>query len=308
MALAYTAPTWTDGSGEGISASNMQAISNCIEGLVQGSDKAVHDISFSGSTMTLTFADGTIETVQNSGIKGISSIEKTGTAGNIDTYTITYSDGTTSSYTVTNGTEGATPDITMSATADATSSANPSVTVTKGGTTANPTFALAFSGLKGAKGSKGDTGAAGANGQDGQDGVSPEVSISTITGGHTVTITDADHPSGQSFNVMDGQDGASDWSEITNKPNFATVATSGSYSDLSNKPTLPTWLDSTTYSDSSGTRTFSFSNAAITTTSKFDYYANVFNVAPTDVVVASGSLQVKFKTSDGVTECAVEVN
>lgn len=29
------------------------------------------------------------------------------------------------------------------------------------------------------------------------------------------------------------------WSEITNKPNFATVATSGSYNDLSNKPTIP---------------------------------------------------------------------
>ena len=45
-------------------------------------------------------------------------------------------------------------------------------------------------------------------GVDGQDGVSPEVTITTITDGHTVTITDADHPTGQSFNVMDGQDGA----------------------------------------------------------------------------------------------------
>ena len=42
----------------------------------------------------------------------------------------------------------------------------------------------------------------------GQDGVSPEVTIASITGGHTVTITDEDHPTGQSFNVMDGQDGA----------------------------------------------------------------------------------------------------
>ena len=30
------------------------------------------------------------------------------------------------------------------------------------------------------------------------------------------------------------------WSEITNKPAFATVATSGAYSDLSGKPTIPT--------------------------------------------------------------------
>lgn len=44
----------------------------------------------------------------------------------------------------------------------------------------------------------------GQDGEDGTDGVSPTVTITTITGGHTVTITDKDHPTGQSFNVMDG--------------------------------------------------------------------------------------------------------
>ena len=39
--------------------------------------------------------------------KGIQSITKTGTVGLVDTYTITYSDGTTSSFTVTNGSSGA---------------------------------------------------------------------------------------------------------------------------------------------------------------------------------------------------------
>jgi len=34
--------------------------------------------------------------------------------------------------------------------------------------------------------------------------------------------------------------GSADWVAITNKPNFATVATSGSYNDLTNQPTLPT--------------------------------------------------------------------
>lgn len=38
--------------------------------------------------------------------RGIVSIAKTGTAGLIDTYTITYSDGTTSTYTVSNGADG----------------------------------------------------------------------------------------------------------------------------------------------------------------------------------------------------------
>lgn len=39
---------------------------------------------------------------------------------------------------------------------------------------------------------------------NGTNGVSPAVTISTITGGHSVKITDATHPSGQTFNVMDG--------------------------------------------------------------------------------------------------------
>jgi len=35
-------------------------------------------------------------------------------------------------------------------------------------------------------------------------GYSPEVTITEITGGHRVTITDKEHPTGQSFDVMDG--------------------------------------------------------------------------------------------------------
>lgn len=57
-----------------------------------------------------------------------------------------------------------------------------------------------------------DTGVAaqgvpGTPGTDGTDGVSPTVTITTITGGHRVTITDKTHPNGQSFDVMDGEDG-----------------------------------------------------------------------------------------------------
>ena len=74
---------------------------------------------------------------------GISSISKTGTSGNVDTYTITYTSGATTTFTVTNGTNG----------------------------------------------------------------VSPAVTITSITGGHQVKITDATHPSGQTFNVMDGTGG-----------------------------------------------------------------------------------------------------
>ena len=163
MALAYTAPTWTNDSGTGISANQLQAISNCIEGLVQGNDKAVHNIELDGNIITLTFADGSQEIVIATELKGIASIIKTSTSGNVDTYTITYTDGTTTTFNITNGTA---PTITANATADALSSDTPTVTVTKTGTDAAPVFSFAFSGLKGAQGIPGPQGPAGTGDMD----------------------------------------------------------------------------------------------------------------------------------------------
>lgn len=63
-------------------------------------------------------------------------------------------------------------------------------------------------GPQGAQGPKGDTGATGPQGPAGDDGVSPSVTITTISGGYRITIVDADHPTGQSFDLMDGAPGA----------------------------------------------------------------------------------------------------
>ena len=66
-------------------------------------------------------------------------------------------------------------------------------------------------GEKGDKGDKGDPGATGATGpignpgSDGKDGVSPTVTVTAITGGHRVTITDATGT--KTFDGMDGEDG-----------------------------------------------------------------------------------------------------
>lgn len=68
-------------------------------------------------------------------------------------------------------------------------------------------------GIQGEQGEKGDTGEAGYTPQknvdyfDGEDGVSPTIAVNDVTGGHTLTITDADGT--RTVDVMDGEDGAS---------------------------------------------------------------------------------------------------
>ena len=97
---------------------------------------------------------------------------------------------------------------------------NQSPYVTNTGTSTDPIFHLFIP-----KGAKGDPGTNGTNGTNGTDGVSPEVTISAITGGHRVTITDKDHPSGQSFDVMDGS-GTGDMQKSVYDAN-STVSTAG---------------------------------------------------------------------------------
>ncbi|MBQ9393329.1 MAG: hypothetical protein IJU18_04990, partial [Oscillospiraceae bacterium] len=96
------------------------------------------------------------------------------------------------------GADGVSPEVTI-----ASITGGHSVTITDVDHPSGQTFNV----LDGEDGEQGPPGQDGANGTDGTDGVSPEVTIVSITGGHSVTITDADHPGGQTFNVMDGQDG-----------------------------------------------------------------------------------------------------
>lgn len=105
MALAYTAPIWEDGSGTGISASQLQAICNCIEGLVQGSDKAVHAVTIDGSVITLTYADGTQENFNAVNLKGIANV--TEVVSDLDhDFTMTFTDGTVFTFTIKDGRDG----------------------------------------------------------------------------------------------------------------------------------------------------------------------------------------------------------
>ena len=89
---------------------------------------------------------------------GIVSIAKTGTSGLVDTYTITLADGSTATFTVTNG-------------------------------------------------------------QDGTDGVSPTITSTSITGGHRLTIVDADGTT--TVDVMDGDDGTNGTNGVTFTPSVS---------------------------------------------------------------------------------------
>ena len=109
--------------------------------------------------------------------RGIQSISGPVTNGLTDTYTINYTDGTTSTFTVTNGAVGA----------------------------QGPVGPQGAQGETGATGPQGPAGANGTNGTNGQDGFSPVVTTTAAGDSTVVTITDANGP--HTFVLHNGQQG-----------------------------------------------------------------------------------------------------
>ena len=95
------------------------------------------------------------------------------------------------------------------------------------------------------QGATGPQGPSGANGANGSDGISPTVTIEEITtgtGGVRITIIDAEHPDGQTFEIMNGADGTGSISTVNgispvsgNVPLYSSVQITLSASGWSSK-------------------------------------------------------------------------
>ena len=181
---------------------------------------------------------------------GIASITKTASSGLVDTYTITYTDGTTTTFTVTNGADGQDGQD-GAAGADGYS---PSASVSKTGDTATVTI----TDKNGTTTASVSDGADGADGQDGQDGHTPVITASKVG---KVTTVYADGVAIATIN--DGVDGQGAVTDVTVNGvtvmdgDVAKVIVPTKVSDLNNDsgfitgytetdPTVPSWAKQST--------------------------------------------------------------
>ena len=228
---------------------------------------APQTLSISGDQLTIS-SGNTVTIPINSGApgRGIVSVEGPVSSGLNDTYTIHYTDNTTSTFVVKNGEQGA--------------AGTPGAQGPQGETgPQGPQGATGPQGPQGPVGLTGPTGPAGngiasiaktgsygntdlytitftnatttqftvTNGADGQDGVSPIVTAEGNGSNVIISVTDATGTHQYTIPTTNGEvtQLPSDWEAssgvqmILNKPTLATVAVTGDYNDLENLPQIP---------------------------------------------------------------------
>jgi hypothetical protein len=145
-------------------------------------------------------------------------------------------------------------------------------------------------GVTGAKGEKGDTGQAGAT----------PSSTDVLPEGLTNLYFTAARAISALASTLSGYvtTAAFTWANLTGKPTFSTVATSGSYADLSNKPTIPTpttdasLLTSGTLADARLSSNVSLDNIN-NNFSASQTFAGSANTAPNQTAASGSSLMTR---------------
>lgn len=155
---------------------------------------------------------------------GISSITKTGSSGLVDTYTITFTDGTSTTFNVTNGKDGSGADIDVDSELSSTST-NP---------VQNKVITTALN-------SKANTSSLASVATSGSyNDLSNKPTIPTVPTNVSAFTNDAGYITSVPSEYVTETELNTAIAGKANTADLATVATSGSYADLTNKPTIPT--------------------------------------------------------------------
>ncbi len=175
MVDTYTI-TYTDGTTTTFTVTNGAQGVQGIQG-EKGEDGQTPVITIQNGNWFINSQDTNVkaEGVKGETGNGISSIEKTSTEGLVDTYTITYTDGTTTTFTVTNGAQG----VQGIQGEKGEDGQTPVITIQNGNWFINDqdtnVKAEGVKGEKGETGEQGEKGDTGEKGETGADGVTPHI-------------------------------------------------------------------------------------------------------------------------------------
>ena len=231
-----------------------------------GTEVTITDVN-GDHTFTVTNGIQGNQGAQGAPGRGIVSIARTGTDGHVDTYTITYSDATTSTFQITNGEDG-----TNGVDGAPGAQGAPGRGITSVSKTGNSglvdTYTITYSDASTSTFQI-------TNGAAGADGVSPTVTATQNGSNLIITVTDANGTHQYPISTVSGEvtqlpanwteDDSSSPQYIMNKPNLADVAISGSYGDLTGTPTTVSTFENDAHyitMDSIPTRVSTFENDA----------------------------------------------